>query len=90
LSVQVWEWFPEFIAPFLAGISVVCLARKDNPWVTRIFGGSSSNEGMGFFSICLVSKLSIRNFSLWLSYLITLDYELTTVRLLLICTVGLG
>lgn len=37
----------------MTGISIVCLARRNSPWVTRIFGGSNGNEGLGLFSICL-------------------------------------
>lgn len=43
----------EFIAPTLTGISIFCLARRDSPWFTRIFGGSNGNEGLGMFSLCL-------------------------------------
>ncbi|KAJ7070868.1 OPT oligopeptide transporter [Mycena amicta] len=49
----IWEWFPEYIAPTLTGISIFCLARQNSPWVTRIFGGAAGNEGLGLFSICL-------------------------------------
>ncbi|KAH8919014.1 OPT superfamily oligopeptide transporter [Atractiella rhizophila] len=49
----VWEWFPEYIAPTLTGISIFCLARQNSPWVTRIFGGAAGNEGLGLFAICL-------------------------------------
>ncbi|KAI3614519.1 oligopeptide transporter [Moniliophthora roreri] len=52
-GIFVWEWFPEYIAPLLTGISVFCLARQDSAWVTRIFGGAAGNEGLGLFSICL-------------------------------------
>ncbi|KDE06610.1 hypothetical protein MVLG_03106 [Microbotryum lychnidis-dioicae p1A1 Lamole] len=48
-----WEWIPEFVAPTLTGISIFCLARRNSPWFTRIFGGSNGNEGLGLFSICL-------------------------------------
>ncbi|KAJ7925954.1 OPT oligopeptide transporter [Mycena leptocephala] len=53
IGIFVWEWFPEYIAPTLTGISIFCLARQDSPWVTRIFGGAAGNEGLGLFSICL-------------------------------------
>lgn len=53
IAIFVWEWFPEFIAPTLTGISIFCLANRDSPWFTRIFGGSNGNEGLGMFSICL-------------------------------------
>ncbi|KAE9394953.1 OPT oligopeptide transporter [Gymnopus androsaceus JB14] len=47
-----WQWIPEYIAPMLTGLSVFCLARRNSPWVTRIFGGAAGNEGMGLFSLC--------------------------------------
>ncbi|TNY19127.1 peptide transporter MTD1 [Rhodotorula diobovata] len=52
VGIFVWEWIPEFIAPSLTGISIFCLARQDSAWVTRIFGGSYPNEGMGLFQFC--------------------------------------
>ncbi|GAA5912995.1 hypothetical protein JCM6882_008892 [Rhodosporidiobolus microsporus] len=51
-GIFVWSFFPEFIAPTLTGISIVCLARRDSAWVTRIFGGAYPNEGMGLFQLC--------------------------------------
>ncbi|BGP57708.1 hypothetical protein JCM8202_005492 [Rhodotorula sphaerocarpa] len=48
-----WEFLPEFVAPTLTGISIFCLAKQDSAWVTRVFGGSNGNEGLGLFSICL-------------------------------------
>ncbi|SCV71209.1 BQ2448_2797 [Microbotryum intermedium] len=55
-----WEWIPEFVAATLTGISIFwqvllrsSLARRHSPWITRIFGGSNGNEGLGMFSICL-------------------------------------
>ncbi|KAJ7103354.1 OPT oligopeptide transporter [Mycena belliarum] len=53
VGIFIWEWFPEYFAPTLTGISVFCLARRDSPWVTRLFGGAAGNEGLGLFSICL-------------------------------------
>ncbi|KAF9552218.1 peptide transporter MTD1 [Agrocybe pediades] len=53
VAIFVWEWFPEFIAPTLTGISIFCLAKRDSPWFTRIFGGAAGNEGLGMFSLCL-------------------------------------
>ncbi|KAL8293258.1 hypothetical protein RQP46_000952 [Phenoliferia psychrophenolica] len=35
----------------LTGISIMCLARQDSEWVTRLFGGSNGNEGFGMFSM---------------------------------------
>ncbi|CAK5272524.1 unnamed protein product [Mycena citricolor] len=53
IAIFVWEWFPEYIAPTLTGISIFCLADRKSPWVSRIFGGAGNNEGLGAFSICL-------------------------------------
>lgn len=53
IGIFVWEWFPEYIAPLLTGISVFCLSHQDSAWVTRVFGGASGNEGLGLFSINL-------------------------------------
>ncbi|GAA5873783.1 hypothetical protein JCM1840_002073 [Sporobolomyces johnsonii] len=38
--------------PTLTGISIFCLARRNSAWVTRIFGGSNGNEGLGMFALC--------------------------------------
>jgi len=53
IGIFVWEWFPEYIAPTLTGISIFCLANQKSPWFTRVFGGAAGNEGLGAFSICL-------------------------------------
>lgn len=52
VGIFVWEWFPEYIAPTLTGISIFCLANRRSAWFTRIFGGAAGNEGLGMFSIC--------------------------------------
>jgi len=52
LGVFVWEWFPEFIAPTLTGVSIFCLAKRNGTWWSRVFGGAYSNEGLGLFSLC--------------------------------------
>ncbi|KAI0797406.1 OPT oligopeptide transporter [Irpex lacteus] len=52
ITIFVWEWFPEYIAPTLTGVSIFCLADRKSPWVTRIFGGAAGNEGLGMFSLC--------------------------------------
>lgn len=52
IGIFVWEWFPEYIAPTLTGISIFCLADQHSAWVTRIFGGAAGNEGLGAFSLC--------------------------------------
>ncbi|KAF9456897.1 peptide transporter MTD1 [Collybia nuda] len=53
ISIFVWEWLPEYIAPTLTGISIFCLANQDSAWFTRIFGGAAGNEGLGMFAISL-------------------------------------
>ncbi|KAK4052813.1 hypothetical protein OIV83_002100 [Microbotryomycetes sp. JL201] len=53
IAIFIWEWFPEFLAPTLTGISIFCLANQNSAWFTRIFGGSNGNEGLGMFSLCL-------------------------------------
>ncbi|KAH9915092.1 OPT oligopeptide transporter [Fomitopsis serialis] len=53
IAIFVWEWFPEYIAPTLTGISIFCLADRKSPWVTRIFGGAAGNEGLGLFALSL-------------------------------------
>lgn len=50
--IFVWELFPEWIFPLLTGFSIFCLALPDNPAVSRLFGGSNGNEGLGVLSIC--------------------------------------
>ncbi|KAI9031848.1 OPT family small oligopeptide transporter [Phycomyces nitens] len=52
-SIFVYEIFPQYIFPVLSAISIVCLARRDSPWVQHIFGGMSVNEGLGIGSISL-------------------------------------
>ncbi|KAF5368291.1 hypothetical protein D9757_010530 [Collybiopsis confluens] len=52
IGIFVWEWFPEYIAPTLTGISIFCLADRKSPWVTRIFGGANNNEGLGALALC--------------------------------------
>ncbi|RDB18213.1 Oligopeptide transporter 9 [Hypsizygus marmoreus] len=53
VGIFVWEWFPEYIAPTLTGISIFCLANQNSAWFTRIFGGAAGNEGLGAFALCL-------------------------------------
>lgn len=53
VGIFVWEWFPEYIAPTLTGISIFCLANRKSAWFTRIFGGAAGNEGLGMFALCL-------------------------------------
>ncbi|KAI3390955.1 hypothetical protein diail_8329 [Diaporthe ilicicola] len=54
----VWEIFPSYIVTWFGGISIFCLASMNAPEHTRtvmstIFGGSSSNEGMGLLNFSL-------------------------------------
>lgn len=58
LAATIWELFPAYIMTWFSGISVFCLASMKAPHDTRkifayIFGGSSSNEGMGLFNFGL-------------------------------------
>lgn len=50
-AVAIWEWFPQYIAPFLTGISFFCLANRKSLVFTNIFGGSSGNEGLGVLAL---------------------------------------
>ncbi|KAK7047088.1 hypothetical protein VNI00_006751 [Paramarasmius palmivorus] len=52
IGIFIWEWFPEYIAPTLTGVSIFCLANQKSAWFTRIFGGAAGNEGLGMFSLC--------------------------------------
>ncbi|KAH8114070.1 peptide transporter MTD1 [Phellopilus nigrolimitatus] len=52
IGIFVWEWFPEYIAPTLTGVSIFCLANQKSAWFTRIFGGAAGNEGLGMFAFC--------------------------------------
>ncbi|KAI8608312.1 OPT oligopeptide transporter protein-domain-containing protein [Chytriomyces sp. MP71] len=48
----VYEWLPQYIAPALQGVSVICLATAHlkSPGISQIFGGTTANEGMGLFA----------------------------------------
>ncbi|KAF7553299.1 hypothetical protein G7046_g7138 [Stylonectria norvegica] len=51
----IWELFPSYIFTWFGGVSIFCLASMNAPEHTRtvfstIFGGASSNEGMGLFN----------------------------------------
>jgi OPT family oligopeptide transporter len=53
-----WEFFPAYIIPWFGGISIFCLASihaapNVQSVFTTIFGGTSSNEGLGLFNIGL-------------------------------------
>lgn len=45
--IFVYEWFPEWIAPLLGSFNIVCLCSRNSDWVSYIFGGAESNEGLG-------------------------------------------
>ncbi|KAG1827141.1 OPT oligopeptide transporter protein-domain-containing protein [Suillus subaureus] len=51
-AISIWEIFPEWIFPLLTGLSIFCLAAPNNAAVSRVFGGSNGNEGLGLLSIC--------------------------------------
>ncbi|KAG1732197.1 OPT oligopeptide transporter protein-domain-containing protein [Suillus paluster] len=51
-AIFIWELFPEWIFPLLTGFSIICLAVPNNAAVSRVFGGSNGNEGLGLLSIC--------------------------------------
>ncbi|KAG1803724.1 OPT oligopeptide transporter protein-domain-containing protein [Suillus plorans] len=51
-AIFIWELFPEWIFPLLTGVSIFCLAVPDNAAVSRVFGGSNGNEGLGLLSLC--------------------------------------
>ncbi|KAH9919806.1 OPT oligopeptide transporter [Fomitopsis serialis] len=69
-----WAIVPEWIFPVLTGISVFCLADNHSPVIRNIFGGASSNEGMGMLSICLDWNI-ISSLCFWapLSYQLNID-----------------
>ncbi len=47
----VWNWVPEFIAPVLTGISIICLFNREANSFTRLFGNESINKGgVAFFT----------------------------------------
>lgn len=57
-AAAVWEIFPAYMATWLGGISIFCLASLGAPKETRtvfgrIFGGASSNEGLGLLNFSL-------------------------------------
>jgi hypothetical protein len=46
-----WQAFPQYIMPLLAGLSVFCLTMQNSTMVTHLFGGTMANEGLGFLSM---------------------------------------
>ncbi|KZT63319.1 OPT superfamily oligopeptide transporter [Daedalea quercina L-15889] len=69
-----WEIVPEWIFPVLTGISIFCLADNHSPVIRNIFGGASSNEGMGMLQLCLDWNI-ISSLCFWapLSYQLNID-----------------
>ncbi|KAF7588561.1 hypothetical protein BBP40_005516 [Aspergillus hancockii] len=58
LFAAVWELFPAYIMTWFSGISIFCLASMHAPQhirtvFTTVFGGASSNEGMGLLNFSL-------------------------------------
>ncbi|KAG2111691.1 OPT oligopeptide transporter protein-domain-containing protein [Suillus discolor] len=51
-AVFIWEILPEWIFPLLTGLSILCLVAPGNATVSRVFGGSNGNEGLGLLSLC--------------------------------------
>ncbi|CAG8102008.1 unnamed protein product [Penicillium salamii] len=54
----VWEIFPSYMVTWFGGLSIFCLASLKAPIPTRsiftkVFGGASSNEGMGLLNFTL-------------------------------------
>ncbi|GBE87677.1 predicted protein [Sparassis crispa] len=46
-----WEWIPQYPFPLLTAISVVCLIDNGHhAFIRNLFGGGSSNEGIGLLS----------------------------------------
>ncbi|KAI8620994.1 OPT oligopeptide transporter [Chytriomyces sp. MP71] len=53
VATSIYEWAPQYIAPALQGVSIICLATAHlkNPTISKVFGGTTSNEGMGLFAL---------------------------------------
>jgi hypothetical protein len=58
-SIFFWELFPEWMFPLLTGLSIFCLAAPNNAAVSRVFGGTNGNEGLGLLSICFDWQVSV-------------------------------
>ncbi|KAG2194924.1 hypothetical protein INT47_005600 [Mucor saturninus] len=50
-GIFIYEFIPQYMFPMLGGVSIVCLAKDNSPWVQRLFGGIAVNEGMGMFQL---------------------------------------
>lgn len=51
-----YEFFPAYIWPWLNAVSIPCLASMNatgatGATLTRLFGGSLNNEGLGLFTL---------------------------------------
>lgn len=64
--------------PLLTGFSIFCLAAPNNATVSRVFGGSNGNEGLGLLSLCFDWQVVLA-ISIWV-----------TLALNSICLVHLG
>ncbi|KAJ5757700.1 uncharacterized protein N7511_006394 [Penicillium nucicola] len=58
MGSAIWEIFPSYVVTWLTGLSIFCLASMKAPadirsLFTKLFGGASSNEGMGFLNFSL-------------------------------------
>ncbi|KAG6331947.1 hypothetical protein ID866_7144 [Astraeus odoratus] len=53
IGIFIWELFPQWIFPMLTGFSIFCLVAPRTDTVSRLFGGSNANEGLGILSLCL-------------------------------------
>ncbi|EIW82938.1 OPT oligopeptide transporter [Coniophora puteana RWD-64-598 SS2] len=51
--IFIWELFPEWMFPLITGFSIICLAAPNSAAVSRLFGGTNGNEGLGILSLCL-------------------------------------
>ncbi|KAG2138129.1 OPT oligopeptide transporter protein-domain-containing protein [Suillus cothurnatus] len=52
-KLRVFTWcLLQWIFPLLTGFSIFCLAAPNKAVVSRVFGGSNGNEGLGLLSIC--------------------------------------
>ncbi|KAI7904553.1 OPT family small oligopeptide transporter [Cokeromyces recurvatus] len=47
----VYEFIPQYIMPFLGGISILCIIKTNSVWIQRLFGGLSVNEGLGILQL---------------------------------------
>ncbi|KAJ7021594.1 OPT oligopeptide transporter [Mycena alexandri] len=51
-AIFFWEWIPQYPFPLLTAISIICMADNGrHEFVRNLFGGGSSNEGIGLLSV---------------------------------------